>query len=637
MLALDDLGDCPLIVRSSSLLEDRTGAAFSGKYKSLFLANQGTKAERLAALLDAVAEVYASIFGPDPIEYRAERNLLDVHEEMGIMIQEVVGVRVGDYFLPAFSGVAFSNNEFRWSPRIKREDGLVRLVPGLGTRAVDRVADDFPVLLSPGQPGLRVNTTADEILRYSPKMLDLINLETGSFETVLLSDLMKECGNDLPQIRKLASLVEHDAIRRPGGFMDDLTKKDAIITFEGLATETPFLTQMATLLKVLRETLGMPVDIEFASDGQDLHLLQCRAQSYTEDSAPAPIPRDLAKRRVLFTAHRYISNGRIPDITHVVWIDPEEYAKLPELADLKAVGQVVGRLNKVLPKRQFILMGPGRWGSRGDIRLGVSVTYSEINNTALLVEVAHATGKYVPELSFGTHFFQDLVEAQIRYLPLYPGEEENVLNELYFRRGENLLPDLVPEFAHLSDVVRVIEVPRESEGRILRVLMNADLEEAVGFLAEPGPALSAPGPVIRRPGPIVAPEPHQEEHWQWRLRMAEKLASGLDPDRFGVKNVWVFGSTKNGTAGPGSDIDLLLHFVGNADQRRELLAWLEGWSLTLAEVNYMRTGYRSSGLLDARLISDKDIENRTSYAVKIGAVTDPARRLEMGGRSGSAK
>jgi hypothetical protein len=629
-LALEDLGDTPLIVRSSSLLEDRTGAAFSGKYKSLFLANQGTKPQRLAALLDAVAEVYASIFGPDPIEYRAERNLLDVHEEMGIMLQEVVGTRVGRYFLPAFSGVAFSNNEFRWSPRIKREDGLIRLVPGLGTRAVDRVSDDFPVLLSPGQPGLRVNTTPDEILRYSPKMLDLINLETGFFETVAVSALLKECGNDLPQIRKIVSMVEHEEIRRSSGLLDDLTKKDAIVTFEGLATETPFLAQMGTLLAVLRETLGMPVDLEFASDGRDLFLLQCRAQSYSEGCAPAPIPRDLPRNRVLFTGHRNISNGKIPDITHVVYVDPEQYSSLPELSELKAVGHAVGRLNKLLPKRQFILMGPGRWGSRGDIRLGVSVTYSEINNTALLVEIAHKTGKYVPELSFGTHFFQDLVEAQIRYLPLYPEEEDVILNELFFQRAENLLPALLPEFAHLSDVVRVVEVPREAEGRILRVLMNADLDEAVGILADPGPSLELPGPSAGRSGRIVGLEPPQDEHWQWRLRMAEKLASRLDPSRFGVKNIWVFGSTKNGTAGPGSDIDLLIHVVGTEEQRKDLQTWLEGWSLSLAEINYHRTGYLSDGLLDARLITDKDIENRTSYTVKIGAVTDPARRLTMG-------
>jgi len=630
-LALEDLGEVPLVVRSSSLLEDRTGAAFSGKYKSLFLANQGTKVERLAALLDAVAEVYASIFGPDPIEYRAERNLLDVHEEMGIMIQEVVGTRVGRYFLPAFSGVAFSNNEFRWSPRIKREDGLMRLVPGLGTRAVDRLSDDFPVLLAPGQPGLRVNTTSDEILRYSPKQVDLIDLEARAFETVPLSELLKECGNDLPMIRKIVSLVEHDEIRRPGGLLVDLTRSDAVVTFEGLATTTPFMAQMATLLKVLRETMGTPVDVEFASDGRDLYLLQCRSQSYTEGCAPAAIPRDIPRNRVLFTAHRYISNGRIPDITHVVYVDPEGYAKLPELSDLKDVGKVVSRLNKLLPKRQFILMGPGRWGSRGDIRLGVSVTYSDINNTALLVEIAHKTGKYTPDLSFGTHFFQDLVEAQIRYLPLYPGEPENILNELFFRRAENLLPELVPEFAHLADTVRVVEVPRETDGQILKVLLNADLEEGVGLLAEPGPTMETPGPRRGMVGRLVAPEPTPEDHWQWRLRMAEKLAAKLDPKRFGVKDVWVFGSTKNATAGPGSDIDLLLHFDGTESQRADLLLWLEGWSLSLAEMNYLRTGYRSDGLLDARLITDRDIANRTSYSVKIGAVTDPARRLTMGG------
>ncbi|MBU1650999.1 PEP/pyruvate-binding domain-containing protein, partial [bacterium] len=113
--ALDELGDKPLIVRSSSLLEDQLGTAFSGKYRSLFLGNQGTKRERLNALLDAIAEVYASTFSPDPLEYRKERDLLDFQEQMGVLIQEVVGTRVGPYFLPAYAGVAFSNNEFRWS------------------------------------------------------------------------------------------------------------------------------------------------------------------------------------------------------------------------------------------------------------------------------------------------------------------------------------------------------------------------------------------------------------------------------------------------------------------------------------------------------------------------------------------
>jgi pyruvate, water dikinase len=628
--ALDDLGECPLIVRSSSLLEDRTGSAFSGKYKSLFLANLGTKTERLSALLDAVAEVYASIFSPDPIEYRAERNLLDVHEEMGIMIQEVVGTRVGKYFLPAFSGVAFSNNEFRWSPRIKREDGLVRLVFGLGTRAVDRVGDDYPVLLAPGQPGLRVNTTTEEVLRYSPKRVDLINLETRSFETMSVTDFLKECGLELPQVRKIVSLVEHDRVVRPGVLGLDFSKKDAVVTFEGLLADTPFMAEMSTILKALRESMGTPVDIEFASDGKALHLLQCRSQSFIEGSAPSPIPRDIPRNRILFTANRYISDGRVPDVTHVVYVDPDSYSRLKTLEEMKDVGRVVSRLNKMLPRRKFILMGPGRWGSRGDIRLGVNVTYSDINNTSLLVEIAHRKGSYVPDLSFGTHFFQDLVEAQIRYLPLYPDDDGNILNSGFFKGSTNLLPELVPEYAHLSQTIRVVEVPKEAEGQILRILLNADLEEAVGLLAEPGPAMEVGSNPTAKHGRLVAPDPLPEDHWQWRLRMAERLASRVEPDRFGVKAMWVFGGTKNGTAGPGSDIDLLVHFDGTEEQRKDLLLWLEGWSISLAEMNYVRTGYRSDGLLDARLISDKDIKNGTGYSVKIASVTDPAHPLPVG-------
>jgi len=235
-MALDDFEDRPLIVRSSSLLDDRFGTAFSGKYKSLFLANQGTKQERLVALMDAVAEVYASIFSPDPIEYRGERGLLDFHEEMGIMIQEVVGTRVGHYFFPAFSGVAFSRNEFRWSPRIKREDGLIRMVPGLGTRAVDRLSDDYPILISPGQPGLRVNVTLDETVRYSPRNLDVINLDTRRFETVDVARLLKEQGCNYPAIERVVSILDQDHLRQPMGLNIDFEQDDLVITFDGVVS-----------------------------------------------------------------------------------------------------------------------------------------------------------------------------------------------------------------------------------------------------------------------------------------------------------------------------------------------------------------------------------------------------------------
>ena len=626
-MVLDDFKDQPIIVRSSSLLEDRRGSSFSGKYKSLFLANQGTKQERLEALKDAIAEVYASTYGPDPIIYRSERNLLDSTEEMAIMIQEVVGTRVGDYFLPSFAGVAFSRNEFRWSPQIKREDGLLRLVPGLGTRAVDRTGDDFPVLIAPGQVGLRVNATPDEIIRYSPKKADVINLKINSFETIDVRTLVKERGPQIPAIENILSLYDGQILRSARGKPVDFERDDLIVTFEGLIQNTSFVPQLREVMRILEDALHASVDIEFASDGKNLTLLQCRTQSSMEGSEPASIPKDPPAERILFLANRFISNGRLPDITHLVYVDPQRYDALSSQAKLLAVGRAVGRLNKLLPRRRFILMGPGRWGSRGDIKLGVKVTYADISNTAALVEIAWSKGHHQPDLSFGTHFFQDLVEAGIRYLPLYPEEKGTIFQKQFLLESPNLLPQILPEFSDLADVIKVVDIPQSQGGMVLRVLMNADRDVALGIFAPPQPA-APPSPLEKE-----AEKEKSINHWAWRLEMAEHIAALLDGERFGVQALYLIGSTKNATAGPQSDIDLLVHFRGSKAQRRELIFWLEGWSLSLDEMNFKKTGYRSGGLLDVHFIADEDIAQKTSHAIKIGAATDAARPLKLKGKT----
>jgi pyruvate,water dikinase len=626
-LALDDFGDVPLIVRSSSLLEDQMGAAFAGKYKSLFIANKGTKEERLEALMDAISEVYASQFGPDPIEYRYENGLVDNHEEMGIMIQEVVGTRIGKYYMPSFAGVAFSHNDFRWSSRIKREDGLIRLVPGLGTRAVDRLSDDYTTLISPGQPRLRVNVTLDEIIRYSPKKIDVINLQSRMFETIEIRTLLKECGDEYPIINQLISELSQDHIQVPNAMGVDFQKDEYVVTFEGLVSRTPFLKQIYAILHILQEALGYPVDIEFAHDGKDFYLLQCREQSYGEDSLPAEIPKDTPSDKVLFTANRYVSNGNVADITHIVYVDPLQYSELTDPQDMLAIGRAVSRLNQCLPRRQFILMGPGRWGSRGSIKLGVNVTYSDINNTAMLIEIARKQKDYVPDPSFGTHFFQDLVEASIRYLPLYPDDRGVIFNEQFLITARNILLDILPDFGNLINVLRVIDVQESTGGQVLQVLMNADTGQAIARLTAPSRVVQLEAIKSRMP---IFGKSSNEIHWRWRLLAAESIAAQIDPERFGIKGFYIFGSSNNATAGPESDIDLLIHYQGNEDQRKELLAWLDGWSLSLAEMNYQRTGYKTGGLLDVHLITDEDIQNRIGFAIKIGALSDAARPLAMG-------
>ena len=337
-------------------------------------------------------------------------------------------------------------------------------------------------MVAPGQPGLRVNVSLDETLRYAPRQVDVINLESGSFETVELRTLLREYGSRYPDIHRLISIIEGDHIRHPLPFGIDFEKGELVFTFENLFSKTPFLKQISTILEELQEKFGHPVDIEFAHDGQDFYLLQCRAQSYSQDSMPAEIPEYIPPERLIFSAERYVSNGAISDIKHIVYVDPDKYSQISEQGNFQDIARAVGKLNKSLPRREFILMGPGRWGSRGDIRLGVSVTYSEINNTAMLIEIARQKGDYLPELSFGTHFFQDLVEANIRYLPLYPDDPGIAFNEDFMLGADNALPALLPEFAHLADTIRVIDVPQASGGRELQVLMNADEGRAVAYL-----------------------------------------------------------------------------------------------------------------------------------------------------------
>jgi pyruvate, water dikinase len=402
----------------------------------------------------------------------------------------------------------------------------------------------------------------------------------------------------------------------------DFDKNDLLFTMNSFLKNSTFLNDMRQLLNVLKDKIGIGVDIEFAHDGTNLYILQCRGQGQSSENAPSLIPQDINEQNIIFNANCYISNGTIPEILHIVYVDPFEYKKLSDLEDLKRVGRAVGILNGILPKRKFILMGPGRWGSKGDIKLGVKVTYSDINNTAMLIEIARREGGYLPDLSFGTHFFQDLVEASIRYLPLYPDNEGIIYNEQFLDNASNILSKLVPEFTDLENVIKVIDIPGNSQGKILRVLMNADLNLAIAYLDLPLTSQNSSNiPVRSTPYSTEAP-------WVWRLRMAEAIAAALDGKSFGAKAIYLIGSTKNANAGPASDIDLLIHFIGVEEQRRELMKWLEGWGLALAEMNFLKTGYRTDSLLDVHLITDSDISRKTSYAVKIGAITDAARLLK---------
>jgi hypothetical protein len=481
---LSEIGNCPIIVRSSSLLEDNFGFSFAGKYESFFLPNQGRPDQNLAALTNAISLIYASVLSPDALLYRRQMGLVDYDERMAILIQKVQGQCYRDLCFPTVAGVGFSRNPFRWNRKIRLQDGLLRLVVGLGTRAVERVGNDYPRMVALSHPQLRPETGAKEIRRYSQRLVDLIDLKENSFTTLPVDEVL---GPDYPGIQLLASWDKGDYLQ-PIYATGALNGAPLVLTFDGLLKNREFVTLMRTALNKLERTYECPVDIEFTIEVLPgypphfvLHLLQCRPLSGPDWDQNLRIPRDVPDKDIVFRSRHLVPQGRVERVRYIVYVDPSRYDSIPEYATRFEIARVVGRLNKRLEGERYILMGPGRWGS-SNVELGVKVTYADIYNTRALIEIAESKAEYTPEVSYGTHFFQDLVETHIYPLPLYPDAADTVFNRGFFRQAPNALPQLLPDDAEHASIVKVIDIPAIARGRTMELIMDSDQEEALAYL-----------------------------------------------------------------------------------------------------------------------------------------------------------
>ena len=195
------------------------------------------------------------------------------------------------------------------------------------------------------------------------------------------------------------------------------------------------------------------------------------------------VPTTVSEADILFNADRLVPQGRVQRIGHVIFVDPRAYARVPDETTRLQLARVVGRLNQSLEQKCFILMGPGRWGSNNP-ELGVKVTYADIYNTAMLIEIGLSHGDSAPEASYGTHFFQDLIEAGIFPLALYPDQGGAVFNWRFFDESPNLLVGLLPDCAAYADYVRVIDVAAATGGRLLEVIMDGEKGQALGYLRD---------------------------------------------------------------------------------------------------------------------------------------------------------
>ncbi len=487
---LHTVGQAPLIVRSSSLLEDNFDTSFAGKYDSFFLPNQGTHEEKLRELTRAIIKIYASVIRPEALIYRERRGLTDYDERMAILIQKVEGRRHGRYFFPDFAGVGFSFNPYRWSPRIRREDGLLRMVVGLGTRAVERVGSDYPRMVALSHPQLRPELGATMLRHYSQHQMDVIDLEDNAFKTLNVSEVL---GADHPALSAIVSLESEGLVRPLVGRSPTLDPQQMVVTFDNLLGQESFVHLIREMLDILEEAYERPVDIEFAGEvvatypkpQARIALLQCRPLSHRYPERVAEIPPHIPPEDILFTANQQVPSGCVDGIRYIVYVDPQAYAGIAEPHARMEIGQVIGRLNHVLEGERFILMGPGRWGT-SNLQLGVKVSYVDIYNTKMLIEIAQRDGSGSPEVSYGTHFFQDLVEANIYPLPLFPHDPDVIYREEFFRSAPNLLSELLPADSRFAPYVKVIDVPALCGGRTLSIIMDGERERAVAFFTERG-------------------------------------------------------------------------------------------------------------------------------------------------------
>jgi len=490
-ILLVNVEERPLIVRSSSLLEDNFGTSFAGKYESIFLPNQGSLKENLKALTSALTRIYASTFSPTALLYRRSKGLQDYDERMAVLIQTVEGEPFGRYYLPDAAGVAFSRNLYRWTPQIRREDGFVRLVWGLGTRAVDRVGNDYPRLVALSHPLLRPSTDPKAIRRYSQQFVDLIDLQDNTFKTLPVHEVLSA---QYPPLRYLAQMDEEGYFTSLRTTLLGGDTRNLVLTFEDLLRRTRFAERMTELLSSLERAYRAPVDVEFtlklehpeSSKPQvNICILQCRPQSHLVATEQIPIPTDLPKADIIFTTRFVVPQGHIDRVNYVIFVPHEGYFALQTAAARLELARAVGKLNSLLKNEPFICVGPGRWGST-NADLGVPIDFGDIYNTRALVELSgHGIGP-APEPSLGTHFFQDLLESQIYPLAISLDDEQALFNREFFYNLPNHLAEWIPAPAgeEMQPSLRLIRVSDYRPGHSVRVLMNEEKSLAQAYIVK---------------------------------------------------------------------------------------------------------------------------------------------------------
>lgn len=451
-------GQDPYIIRSSSILEDGFGNAFAGKYESVFCANRGSLEERLEEFENAIKTVYASSMSLSALDYRKRRGLDKRDEQMALLIQRVSGSYYGNCYMPCAAGVGYSYSPYRVMKDSDPTCGMLRLVMGLGTSAVDRTEGSYPRIVNLDMPEKSSYSSSADKHKFSQGKAEVINMTTHQLEKMSYDMLEPVIPKYLENI-----LLEHDydaesRLREMGR-----PRQVKFISCKGLVANKKLMDQMKRMLHCIQEEYDYPVDTEFTiniSDNGDysVDLLQCRPLQVQRSSGGTVIPEGIPEDNILLeNMSSSMGLSKASELDIIVYVDPVNYYNMP-YRDKPAVARLIGKINwhyRELNKHMMLIV-PGRVGTTSP-ELGVPTSFADISAFEIICETEETKAGYNPELSYGSHIFQDLVEAEILYTAVF-----NNAKTIHFHPDKlQRCPDVISDFdctENLSDIVRVYDV-----------------------------------------------------------------------------------------------------------------------------------------------------------------------------------
>lgn len=476
--------DRPIIVRSSSKLEDNVDASFAGQYASFFLANEGSFEDRLDALEYAVRKTWRSLFSADAIVYRIKMGFLHRDEQMGILLQRVIGrkfdvkyldsdtgeEKIRRFFAPTVAAVGFSRNLiYILSNKMKQEDGIVRLVLGLGTRAVERkfayeASLSLPSFLPERNPYLRK--------KMSQAILDCIDLTANTIVSIPIGWAAKYSGKFYDLIQPFIAILKEGYLRKPTshfdieykGTLEERRDENIVVDFHSLLQLNTkwkgysFAKEFRNILQALEENFGHPVDVEFAININNkgipkFYILQSRALVEFNGSKEVTIP-SYRKNELLIENNECLTHGFTgTGSNYLIYVDSLEYKNYPDKAEVaRAIGKIVHHPD--LRDEGIIAILPGRTGSNNP-ELGVPVRFNEISEINGLVE--YGDDVLTSDISYGTHFYTGMKDVKIGLMPVQKKSPKSFFNDEFFRKTKSVTAEFIPN-SGIGEALRVIRI-----------------------------------------------------------------------------------------------------------------------------------------------------------------------------------